>query len=111
MRAAVVAGLVGGLCWVGALWADPLAWVGALLLAVAALGAGAGLVSRGATWLRRIVAVCLLALAGSVVEVLRESLDDRAVLAGVGAVAFAVAALALSRRPPVGTRSRGTHAA
>ena len=50
-----VAGLAGGLCWVGALWVGP--------LAVAVLGAGAGLVSRSAVWLRIIAAVCFLALA------------------------------------------------
>ena len=109
--AATVAGLLGGLCWVAALWVDVLAWVGAVLLAVAVLGAGAGLVSRSAVWLRCIVAVCFLALVGSVVQVLRDSLDDRAVLAVAGAVAFVVAVVALTRRPPVESRSRGAHAA
>lgn len=108
---AAVAGLLGGLCWVVALWVDAFAWVGALLLAVAVLGAGAGLVSRSAVWLRCIVAVCFLALVGSVVQVLRDGLDDRVVLTVCGAVAFVVAAVVLTRRPPVESRSRGAHAA
>jgi len=112
MRAvAAGAGLLGGLCWVGALWADVLAWPGAVLLALAVLGAGAGLVSRSAVWLRVIVAVCFLALVASVLEVLRENLDDQAVLAAAGAAAFVVAALALARRPERESRHRGSHAA
>jgi hypothetical protein len=112
MRAVMaVAGLLGGLCWVGALWLDPLAVVGAVLLAVAVIGAGAGLVSRSAVWLRVIVAVCFLALVASVLQVLRDSVDPAAVLAGGGGVAVAVAALVLSRRPATAHRPRGAHAA
>lgn len=112
MRAvAAVAGLAGGLCWVGALWVDLLAWPGAVLLAVAVLGAGAGLVSKSATWLRVVVAVCFLALVGSVLQVLRDNLDDRAVLAVAGAAAFVAAALTLARRPERESRHRGAHAA
>lgn len=111
---AAVAGLLGGLCWVVALWVDPLVWVGAVLLALAVLGAGAGLVSRSATWLRCLVAVCFLALVGSVVDVLSDDFTTTSVLAAAGAVAFVVAAVALSRRPSAGSRSagsRGAHAA
>lgn len=113
MRAvAAVAGLLGGLCWVGALWVDVLAPVGAVLLAIAVLGAGAGLVSRSAVWLRVIVAVCFLALVGSVLQVLRDSLDPEAVLAAAGVVAVVVAVVALTRwRPASDQRSRGAHAA
>ena len=108
---ATVAGLLGGLCWVGALWVDLLALVGAVVLAVAVMGAGAGLVSKSAMWLRVIVAICLLALAGSVLQVLRDNLDQELVLAVSGVVAVVVAAYSHSRRPAPAhhsSRSRGT---
>ena len=119
--AAAVAGLLGGLCWVGAVWADALVWPGAALLALAVLAAGAGLVSRSAVWLRCIVAVCFLALVGSVLEVLRENVDEDLVLAAAGGVAAVVAVLVLARRRPepaqtssysshAARRARGTHA-
>ena len=112
MRAvAAVAGLLGGLCWVGALWVDRLDLAGAALLAVAVLGAGAGLVSRSAVWLRVLVAVCFLALVASVLQVLRDNLDQDVVLAAAGAVAVVVAVLALARRPAREQRPRGSHAA
>lgn len=109
---ATVAGLVGGLCWVGAFWVDALAVVGAVLLAVAVLGAGAGLVSRSAGWLRVLVAVCFLALVASVVQVLRDNVDPEGVLAVVGGAAAVVAVVALLRRRPAPEgRSGGAHAA
>lgn len=109
---AAVAGLLGGLCWMGALWVDPLRVVGAVLLAVAVLGAGAGLVSRSAVWLRVIVAVCFLALVASVLQVLRDNVDEGVVLAVAGAAAALVAVIALARRPArAEPRARGTHAA
>ena len=110
MRAVAVAGLLGGLCWVLALWVGALAWVGAVLLAVGVLGAGAGLVSRSATWLRVIVAVCFLALVGSVLQVLRDNLDDGGVLAVAGVVAVVVAVVVLGRQRPARSRHRGSHA-
>ena len=108
---AAVAGLLGGLCWVGALWVDSLDVAGAVLLAIAVLGAGAGLVSRSAVWLRVIVAVCFLALVGSVLQVLRDNADPESVLAAAGVVAVLTALVALVRRPARDTRSRGAHAA
>lgn|SRR5690242_20220473 len=110
---AAVAGLLGGLCWIGVLWVDVLAVVGAVLLAVAVLGAGAGLVSRSAVWLRLVVAVCFLALVASVVQVLRDNLDPDGVLVAVGGAAVVVALLALARRrpAPAEARVRGAHAA
>lgn len=114
MRAvAAMAGLLGGLCWVGALWVDVLAPVGAVLLAVGVLGAGAGLVSRSAIWLRLVVAVCFLALVGSVLEVLRDNVEQDAVLVAAGVVALIAGTVALSRRPVAASesRSRGAHAA
>jgi hypothetical protein len=113
--AAAAAGLLGGLCWVGALGADVLVWPGAVLFAIAVLGAGAGLVSRSATWLRVVVAVCFLALVGSVLQVLRDNFDDGAVLAVAGVVAIVVAAVVLTRvraaRESRAHRHRGSHAA
>ncbi len=112
MRAvAAGAGLLGGLCWVGALWVAQLAIVGAVLLAIVVLGAGAGLVSRSAVWLRVIVAVCFLALVASVLQVLRDNVDEGIVLAVAGVAAVVVAALAVSRRPAKEPRPRGAHSA
>jgi hypothetical protein len=97
--AAALTGVVGGLCWVGTRWVDPLIWGGAVLLGLAVLVAGAALVSRSATWLRAIAAVGFAALAGSVVQLLRDQADDDLVLTAVGAVAIAVGVVVLSRRP------------
>ncbi len=113
--AAATAGLLGGLCWVGALWADALVWVGGVLLGLAVLCAGAALVSRSAVWLRVIVAVCFLALVGSVFQVLRDNVDETLVLTVAGVVAVIASVAALSRRPAPPahhhSRSRGAHAA
>jgi hypothetical protein len=113
MRALVaIGGLLGGACWLAAYAvgaggsADALTWAGAALLAVATLGAGASLVSRGATWLRVVAAVCFLALVASVREVLRDGSDPPAVDAVAGAAAVLVAVVALTRR----RESRGSHA-
>ncbi len=123
---AAVAGLLGGLCWVGAYVADAadtgaglvdgLTWAGLVLLAGATLAGGAGLVSRGATWLRVIVAVCFALLAGSVLAVVREGGDPVTVDAVFGAGAAVVAAVVLARgrrtesTPPPARRNRGSHA-
>jgi asparagine N-glycosylation enzyme membrane subunit Stt3 len=131
MRAPVaVAGLLGGLCWLAAFVLDEvrggggvdlLGWAGLALLGITVLGAGAGLVSRSATWLRVIVAVCFAALVWSVREVLRDSVDGLAVDAALGAVAVVVSVVVLTRRPrgggapppppgPGGPRPRRSHA-
>lgn len=121
---AAVAGLLGGLCWLGAYAADAadagaglidgLTWAGLALLVVATLLAGASLVSRSATWLRVLVAVCFALLAGSVLEVVRESADPVSVDAvfGAGAVVVAAVALARGRRtdPAPPRRNHGSHA-
>lgn len=123
---AAVAGLLGGLCWLGAYAADAadggagivdgLTWTGLALLLVAALVAGASLVSRSATWLRVLVAVCFALLAGSVLEVVREGADPLTVDAVFGAAAIVVAVIVLAsrrRRPEAGPparRGRGSHA-
>jgi drug/metabolite transporter (DMT)-like permease len=122
--AAALAGLLGGLCWVAAYVVDTyaddgpiepaqLTWTGVALLAIAVLGAGAGLVSRSATWLRFLVAVCFLALVGSVLQLVRDAADPLVVDAVAGAVAVVVSIAALLRRPAPGARasaSRGAHA-
>lgn len=122
---AAVAGLLGGLCWVGAYVADAadtgaglvdgLTWAGLALLVVATLVAGASLVSRSATWLRVLVAVCFALLAGSVLEVVREGGDPVTVDAvfGAGAVVVAAVLLARGRRTapaPPPRSNRGSHA-
>jgi hypothetical protein len=122
---AAVAGLLGGLCWSGAYVldatggsggpVDALTWAGLALLAVAVLGAGAGLVSRSATWLRVLVAVCLAALVWSVLELLRDSVDGLTVYAAFGVLAAVVSVVMMVRsRPatpePTGRRAGGSHA-
>ena len=111
MRAAMAgAAVLGGLCWMVAVWVDPLSAVGAVLLAVAVVGAGASLVDRSATWLRLIVGVCSLGLVASVLLMLRDSVDDGIVLAVAGAAAAVVGVAVLARRPAGTARSRGSHA-
>ena len=106
--AVALAGILGGLAWIAAAaldavgaggLVDALTWVGLVLLLVAALGVGAGLVSRTTPWLRVVVAVCFVLLVGSVLQVARGSADVHMVDAvfGVLAAAAAVAALARSR--------------
>jgi len=106
--AVALAGILGGLAWIAAAaldavgaggLVDALTWVGLVLLLVAALGVGAGLVSRTTPWLRVVVAVCFVLLVGSVLQVARDSADVHMVDAvfGVLAAAAAVAALARSR--------------
>lgn len=123
---AAVAGLLGGLCWVGAYVADAaeagaglidgLTWAGLVLLVGATLAAGASLVSRSAVWLRVIVAVGFVLLAGSVLEVMRDGGDPVIVDAVFGAGAAVVAAVVLARgrrtepAPPPARHNRGSHA-
>ncbi|HEX6148337.1 hypothetical protein [Nocardioides sp.] len=101
---ALVAGLLGGACWVarwGAdlagdepTWSDPIYWVGLGLLGLALACAGGGLVSRSATWLRLIVAAAFPLLVWSVYAVVKGD-SEAIMLDGVlGAVAL-VGSLAL----------------
>lgn len=121
--AAVIAGLLGGLAWIAAYlldrgaWSelvDPLTWAGLVLLGLATLGAGAGLVSRSAPWLRGLVAICFTLLAGSLLAVLHDAGDDRTLDALVGLVAMVVSIGVLARRParPAASARRpgGSHA-
>ncbi|GAA2137528.1 hypothetical protein GCM10009844_04660 [Nocardioides koreensis] len=119
-----LAGLVGGLCWVArfvmdlggsgtGVVADGLYVVGAVLLAGALVAAGAGLVSTSAIWLRAIVAVAFPLLVWSVLEVLHEGGNPRAVDGAFGAVVAVVAAVQLTRSRPKRerpTRRAGAHA-
>ena len=105
--AAALTGLVGGLTWIAALVfeqtsgsgliADVLTWAGLFLLGIATLGAGASLVSRSATWLRVIVAVCFAVLVWSVLQLLADSFDGATVYAVFGGVAVVVAVVVLAR--------------
>lgn len=117
-----IAGVLGGLFWIvrlvldaagvadGAL--DALYWSGLVLVAVALVGAGAGLVSKSAAWLRVIVGAAFPALVWSVLEVVRAGGDALVVDAIVGAAVLAVSVIGLrrSRRNsrPVNSHSR-TH--
>jgi hypothetical protein len=118
--AAALAGLLGGLAWIAAyvldqrdrvIAANAVELVGLVLLAVATLAAGAGLVSRSATWLRVIVAVCFALLVGSVLQVLSDGIDERLVQAGAGAAAAVVGIVVLSRRRPSSAVHSGGHRA
>ena len=119
-------GLIGGLAWIGVLVldrasanpgaVDALLWVGLALVGVATLGAGAGLVSRNAAWLRVLVALCFAALVGSILALLTGTYDDEPVFAGCGAVAVLASVMVLlgSRAPSGGRvdrpRTGGAHA-
>jgi len=113
-----LAGLVGGLCWVarmvlggeGAVGGG-LYLLGALLVAVALVAAGAGLVSTSATWLRAIVCVAFPLLVWSVLEVLHQNGSATTIDGVVGLVVAVVAATQLARsrskppKPPTSSRS------
>jgi len=124
-----VAGILGGLCWMGRAILDDgngptsvidsLHYAGLALLVIALLGIGAGLVS-GLMALRVVVAICLLALAAAVLSFLHQQYDDRSVDGILGGlmVAYCVVGI-LARRSrdrghdgaPDSHRSSGSHAA
>jgi hypothetical protein len=99
-----VAGVLGGLCWVGqaaindydaaSSAANALYWGGAALILVALVGLGAGLVS-GAPRLRLIVGLCVPLLVWSIVEVLRAETSDDIVDGGLGLALTLICAAAL----------------
>lgn len=113
--AGAVAGLLGGLCWVidGFATLAVLHWIGLVLLGLALAGAGAGLVSTSATWLRLIVGVALPVLAWSVLEVAHDSGDPVRIDAVLGGTAVVIALLGLarvrSRRVPHASGSHSRH--
>ncbi|MBA2954505.1 hypothetical protein GON03_09245 [Nocardioides sp. MAH-18] len=106
-----LAGLIGGALLVLACFVagDALRWAGLALLAVAALGAGAGLVSRSVPALRILVAVCFALLAGSVLSVLVDAVGAAA-YAAVGTAGAVVALVVLVRQRPVPVAQRGHRA-
>jgi hypothetical protein len=123
-----LAGILGGLCWIGRALLDDgngptsvidaLHYGGLALLVIALLGIGAGLVS-GLVALRVVVAICLVALAAAVVSFLHQQYTDRAVDGILGGlmVAYCVTGI-LARRSqdredggPKPRRSSGSHAA
>lgn len=107
---AAFTGVLGGGCWAARLFVeeDVLPWVGLVLLVISLAAAGASLVSSSATWLRLVVAVALPALAWSVLELFRESLDPVRVDAVAGAVVALLGVVTLVRRP-TRSRHRGNH--
>lgn len=104
-----IAGVLGGLFWIvrlvldaagvadGAL--DALYWSGLVLVAVALAGAGVGLVSKSAWWLRVIVGVAFPVLVWSVLEVVRNGGDALIVDAVVGFAVLVVSVIGLRRAP------------
>ena len=99
-------GVLGAVAWV-ARWAtdlDPLLWVGAALLSVVAVAAGAGMVKP--VPLRVVVGVCLALLCWSLGAV--TGLDGAPVRAGVaGVVLLVVIPVAWERVRPVGPAPAG----
>jgi len=116
-----IAGVVGGLCWLGqaavnqydaaAAVVNALYWGGAALVLVALVGLGMGLVS-GARWLRILVGLCVPLLVWSILEILHEETSDNVVDGGFGlALALFCAASLLGGAPKDDetTARRGTH--
>ena len=100
-----IAGILGGLCWIGRAILDDgngptsvidgLHYGGLALLVIALLGIGGGLVS-GLMALRVVVAICLVALAAAVLSFLHEQYADRSVDGDPGRADGRL----LRRRPP-----------
>ncbi|WP_028650310.1 hypothetical protein [Nocardioides halotolerans] len=123
-----LAGILGGLCWMGRAILDDgdgptslidgLHYGGLALLVIALLGIGGGLVS-GLVALRVVVAICLVALAAAVVSFLHQQYTDRAVdgiLGGLMVVYCIIGILVRRSRAADDAvaehhRPRGSHAA
>jgi hypothetical protein len=99
-----IAGVLGGLSWIGQVAvndydaasdaANALYWGGAALILVALVGLGAGLVS-GASWLRLIVGLCVPLLVWSILEILHAETSDDIVDGGLGLALALICAAAL----------------
>lgn len=113
MRAlACIASVVGGGSWIASVFAtgdvsDYLDWAGIGLLSLAALLVGTRL-TGSLLPLRLVVAVGCVALAWSVVAVLRSEVDLDLVNAGLGGLAVLLGLVYVVRRPA--HVSAGTHA-
>jgi hypothetical protein len=123
-----VAGVLGGLCWMGRAILDDgngptsaidaLHYGGLALLVLALLGVGGGVVA-GVVALRVLVALCLVALAAAVVSFLHQQYSDRAVdgiLGGLMVIYCVVGILVRRRRgrdddSAEPRRSSGSHVA
>jgi hypothetical protein len=116
-----VAGMLGGLCWMGRAILDDgsgptsvidgLHYGGLALLIIALLGIGGGLVS-GLMALRLLVAVCVVALAAAVVSFLHQQYSDRSVdgiLGGLMVVYCVVGILARRSRGRRHDRAKEPH--
>jgi hypothetical protein len=120
---ALVAGVLGGLVWlartvlhlvgVDSGLVDVAYWVGLLLLAVALAGFGTDLVSKGAVWLRAIVAVAFPALVWSVLEAVDPGIEPSVVdgLAGLVVLVLSVRQVRAGRRARAPKRRAGSRAA
>ena len=99
-----IAGVVGGLCWLGQASVNKydaaeaavnaLYWGGGALILVALVGLGMGLVS-GARWLRVLVGLCVPLLFASILEILHAEISDNVVDGGFGLSLALVCAAAL----------------
>jgi hypothetical protein len=120
---ALVAGVLGGACWV-ARWGADLAggdpgwggtahWLGLGLIGLALAALGAGLVHKGAVWLQVIVAIALPLLVWSVYAVVKGEGEGIALDGVLGALA-AVLSIALLLAGPRGSdqapQRHGAHA-
>ena len=119
--AASIAGALGGLLWVARLvldlagaadsTLDLLHLSGGLLLIVAYIGFGAGLVGSSAHWLQAIVGLCFPALVWSVLVMVEgdhpELVDG---IFGLGTVAASAVVIARERRRRPPPRRAGAHA-
>jgi hypothetical protein len=99
-----VAGVLGGLCWLGQaavnkydaaeVAVNALYWGGGALILVALVGLGMGLVS-GARWLRVLVGLCVPLLIWSILEILHAETSDNIVDGGFGLGLALICAAAL----------------
>ena len=88
-----LAGVAGGLCWLAQAAVNgydaaenavnALYWGGGVLILVALVGMGAGLVS-GAPWLRLVVGLCVPLLVWSILSILHAEAPDSVVDGGFG---------------------------
>ena len=88
-----ISGVLGGLFWLGQAAVsgydaaqaavNALYWGGAVLILVALVGLGAGLVS-GAPWLRLVVGLCVPLLVWSILSILHAEVSDAVVDGGFG---------------------------